>query len=186
MKTIAIKDLMVPLEEYATVSEDATLFEAVSALESAQEALDRERYLYLHRAVLVYDKNNNIVGKISQLDILKALEPKYEDLGDIGRLSRSGFSPRFLKTMLKQESLWESPLRDICRKAGSFKVKTFMYTPTEGEYVAEDASLDEAIHLLVMGHHQSLLVTRGKEIIGILRLTDVFAEVFQIMRTCKI
>jgi len=188
MKTIAIKDLMVPLEEYATVSDEATLFEAVSTLENAQESLDREKYLYLHRAILVYDKNNKIVGKISQLDILRALEPKYENLGDLGKLSRTGFSPRFLKTMLKQEALWDSPLRDICTKAGSYKVKSFMYVPTEGEYIAEEASLDEAIHLLVMGHHQSLLVTRGKdkEIVGILRLTDVFAEVFQIMKTCEI
>jgi len=54
MKTIPIKDLMVPLEEYATVSEEATLFEAVAALEKAQERLDRDKYLYLHRAVLVY------------------------------------------------------------------------------------------------------------------------------------
>jgi len=188
VKTIAIKDLMVPLDEYATVSEDATLFEAITALEHAQETLDRNRYLYLHRAVLIYDKNNKIVGKISQLDALRALEPKYEDLGDLGGLSRTGFSPRFLKTMLKQEALWDSPLKDICTKAASFKVKTFMYTPTEGEYIDEGASLDEAIHLLVMGHHQSLLVTRGedKAIIGVLRVTDVFAEVFQIMKQCEI
>jgi CBS domain-containing protein len=188
MKTIEIKDLMVPLEEYATVSEEATLFEAILALENAQRTLDRERYKYLHRAVLVYDKDKQIVGKISQLDALRALEPKYEDMGDIARLSRSGFSPGFLKTLLKQESLWDSPLRDICTKAANYKVKTFMYTPTEGEYIAETASLDEAIHLLVMGHHQSLLVTRGKakEIVGVLRLTDVFAQVFQMMRQCKL
>jgi len=186
MKTIAIKDLMVPLEEYATVSEEATLFEAVTALEEAQEALDRDRYLYLHRAVLVYDKNNQIVGKISQLDVLRALEPKYDDLGDVGKMSYTGFSPQFLKTMLKQGALWETPLRDICSRAGGFKVKTFMYTPTEGEYIDEDASLNEGVHLLVMGRHQSLLVTRGKEIVGILRLTDVFSEVFHIMKTCEI
>ena len=186
MKTIDIKDLVVPLEEYATVSEDATLFEAVTALEEAQEALDRERYLYLHRAVLVYDKNKKIVGKISQLDVLRALEPKYNDLGDVGRISHTGFSPQFLKTMLQQGALWENPLRDICTKAGSLKVKTFMYTPTEGEYIREDATLDEAIHLLVMGHHHSLLVTLGKEIVGILKLTDVFSEIFHIMKTCEI
>jgi CBS domain-containing protein len=186
MKTIAVKDLMVPLEEYATVSEEATLFEAVQALEEAQEALDRDRYKYLHRAVLVYDSKKRIVGKISQLDALRALEPKYEDLGDLGRMSLAGFSPRFLKNMLKQEALWEQPLRDICTKAAKVKVKTFMYTPTKGEYVEESASLDEAINLLVMGHHHSLLVTKGKDIVGLLRLTDVFADVFQMMKTCAI
>jgi predicted transcriptional regulator len=37
-----------------------------------------------------------------------------------------------------------------------------------------------------MGHHQSLLVTRDGGIVGILRLTDVFKEVFQMIKTCSI
>ncbi len=184
MKTIKVKDLMVPLEEYATVSEDGTLFEAVAALEEAQNKLDRTRYKYLHRAILVYDKNNKIVGKVSQHDVLSALEPKYGDLGDPGKLSRAGFSPQFLKSMLEHQPLWESPLKDKCIKAAKIKVKKFMYTPTEGEYIEDTATLEHAIHQLIMGHHHSLLVTRGKNIVGILRLTDVFAEAFRIMKAC--
>ena len=59
-----------------------------------------------------------------------------------------------------------------------------MSTPTEGEYVSEDASLDVAIHQFVMGQHQSLLVTADTKIVGILRLTDVFAAVFHKMKEC--
>ena len=43
MKTYKIKDLMVPMSEYATVSEEATLYEAVLALEKAQEEFDHTR-----------------------------------------------------------------------------------------------------------------------------------------------
>ena len=78
MKNYTVSDLMVPLSEYATVSEDATLCDAILALEKAQEEFDQTRYR--HRAILVFDKNNRIVGKISQLDALKALEPKYAEL----------------------------------------------------------------------------------------------------------
>lgn len=186
MEEMTVMDLMVPLEEYATVSEDATLLDAVIALEEAQEKLDRERYLYLHRAILVYDKNKKIVGKISQLDALRALEPKYLEVTDLAGLSRAGahFSLEFLQSTLRKHSLWERPLEHVCRKAAGRKVKDFMYTPSEGEYVAESASLNEAVHLLVMGHHQSLLVTRGKDIVGVLRLTDVFKHVFQKMKAC--
>ena len=53
-----------------------------------------------------------------------------------------------------------------------------MHVPTEGEYVDEDATQDEAIHQLVLGHHQSLLVTKEGKITGILRLSDVFEAVF--------
>jgi hypothetical protein len=42
-----------------------------------------------------------------------------------------------------------------------------------------------AVMQLVTGHHISLLVTREKEIIGILRMTDAFAAVFHTMKECE-
>jgi len=183
MKRRTVKELMVPLEKYATVPETATMYEAVLALEEAQEAFDQSRYP--HRAVLVYDGNKHIVGKVSQLDILKALEPKYEQIEDARSISRLGFSRQFLQKMAEQFSLWNKPLDDICRKGSSMIIKNFMYTPTEGEYIDESATLDQGVHQLIVGHHQSLLVTRGREIVGILRVTDVFKEVCNIIKACE-
>ena len=183
MQDKTVKDLMVPLSEYATVSKEATLFEAVAALKNAQDRYDKEQYR--HRAVLIYDEDNRIVGKVSQLDILRALEPKYETMGNIG-MRRLGFTPQFLKSMLEQYKLWDAPLEDICRKAAKIKVKNFMYTPTEGEYIDENASLNEAIHQLVMGHHQSVLVTSAGRIVGILRLTDIYRVVRLKMQACQL
>ncbi|MGD9040658.1 MAG: CBS domain-containing protein [Desulfobacteraceae bacterium] len=185
MKIITVRDLMVPLEEYATVPEEATLFEAVMTLERAQERLDRKRYKYLHRAILVYDKNRKVVGKISQLDVLRALEPKYATMERVENMSRGGFSPDLLKSILSDLALWDRPLRNICGKAAKVKVKEFMHIPTEGEYIEETASLEEAMHMLLIGHHQSLLVTKNGEIVGILRLTDVFMEIFRMMEICE-
>lgn len=186
METITVEELMVPLDEYPAVSEDATLFDAVMALEKAQEEFDRMPYQYLHRAILVFDKNKRIVGKISQLDVLRSLEPKYGEMGDMRAFSRAGFSPDFIKSMLERFSLCDRSLSNMCGTAAKSKIKDFMYTPTGGEYVEEETLLCEAIHQLVMGHHQSLLVTRGGEIVGILRLTDVFKKVFQVMKTCEL
>jgi len=183
---ITVKDLMVPLEEYATVSQDSTLYEAVLALEKAQEELDRKRYHYLHRAVLVYDDNRRIVGKISQLDVIRALEPKYAQFGDMRTLSRAGFSPQFLKSLMERYTLCDKSFRDMCTKAAQMRVKDFMYSPLEGEYVEEDVPLCEAIHQIVTGQHQSLLVARDKDIVGILRATDVFKEIFQMMKACRL
>jgi CBS domain-containing protein len=184
MKTLTVKDLMVPLAEYAKVSEKATLYDAVLALEKAQETYDPKKHR--HRAVLVFDKNNKIVGKLGQLDILKALEPKYAEMGEPGAMSRAGFSPQFLRSMVEKFSLWNAPLKDICTKAAKLMVKEIMYTPSEGEYVNEGASLGEAIHMLLVGHHQLLLVTRGEDILGILRLVDVFKEVYETIKTCEL
>jgi CBS domain-containing protein len=184
MKSYLVKDLMVPLSEYATVSEDATLYEAILSLERAQENFEDKHTRYRHRAILVLDINGQVIGKISQLDALKALEPKYQDMIQGAGSQRFGFTKKFMKSMLDDYNLFANPLDDICRKAGEQNVKLFMSTLTEGEYVPQDATLDVAIHQLVMGHHQSLLVTAGGKIVGILRLTDVFAALFHKMKEC--
>jgi len=185
MKDMIVKDLMVPLEEYARVPEDATLYEAVIALEKAQEELDMTKYKFKHRALLVLDNDKKVVGKLSQFDALKALEPKYGNMGDMRSMSRAGFSPEFLRDMLEKHGLWNELPEDLCRKAMNRPVKEFMHMPTEGEYITEDAHMREAVHLLVMGQHHSLLVTRGADIVGILRLTDVLMAIFQLMKTLK-
>ena len=182
MKNYKVQDLMVPLTEYATVRENASLYDAVNALEKAQEDFDHTRYR--HRAVLVLDDNGKVVGKLSQLDVLKALEPKYRDMLDRRRLRSFGFTKDFMKSMLKEYQLFDSDLIDICKMAAEQNVKAFMYSPSEGEYIAEDATLDEAIHQFILGHHQSLLVTSREDITGILRLTDVFAAVYHVMKEC--
>jgi CBS domain-containing protein len=184
MKSISVKQLMIPLAEYATVSEYATLYEAIVALEEAQKRFDSERDR--HRAVLVLDKDNRVVGKLSQWDILKGLEPRYDLIGSLKETSRYGFSPEFIRSMLDSYSLWRKPLEDLCRKGGEVKVGTLVRAPEESEYIAEDAALDEAIHQLVMEHRQSLLVKSGDRIVGILRLSDVFREICQMIKTCHI
>lgn len=186
MKSYTVKDLMVPLSEYATVTADATLYESILSLEKAQENFKDKHTRYRHRAVLIIDKDGNVMGKLSQLDMLKALEPKYQDML-LGKGSHQyGFTKYFMKSMLESYQLFASPLDDICRKAGEQNVKNFMSTPTETDYISKDASLDIAIHQFIMGNHQSLLVTEGEKTVGILRLTDVFMTVFNKMRACFI
>jgi len=184
MKTRKVKDLMVPLVEYATVNEEASLHAAVLALDEAQKHFRQDRYK--HRAILVLDKSKHVVGKLSQLDVIKGLEGGYKKMGDFKGISHTGFSTEFIKSMVDKYDLWQKPLEDICRRSPHIKVKDIMYTPTEGEYVHQEATLDQALHQLVVGHHQSLLVTKdGKEIVGILRLTDVFQEVCEMIKVCQ-
>ena len=61
-----------------------------------------------------------------------------------------------------------------------------MQAPSAEEFIEHDTSLQIAILQLVVGHHLSLLVTKGGQIIGILRLTDVFAAIFHTMKECEI
>jgi hypothetical protein len=171
---------MVPISEYATVPEEATLFDAVLALEKAQEQYQQSQYS--HRAVLILDKNQRVVGKLSQMDFLCALEPSDANLDQIRKFKRFGFTRKAVA--LQQEEYLKSspPILDVYSKASQMKVTDFMQRPTEGEYVDLNASLDMALHQLTAGSNLSLLVTRGADIVGVLRLSDVFAAVFHAMK----
>ena len=183
MKTAMVKELMVPIEEYATVSQEANLYEAVLALEKAQMAVDPSKHK--HRAILVLDRKKDVVGKLAMFDILMALEPKYGELEATGALSRSGYSPEIIKSMLKDHLLWGDPLQFICSRASKLKVSDFMEAHADGGYIKENARLDEAIHQLVACRYQSLLVTRDEKVVGILRLSDVFTKICDKIKSCE-
>jgi DNA-binding response OmpR family regulator len=185
-KSSTLKGIMVPLEEYATVSEDANILEAIKALEDAQKAFDPKRYR--HRAVLVTDKQNRVVGKLSQHDIIQALEPRYKETKahKKGALDHLGFGSKFIEAVSLQYSQWDKPLQNLYKKAFEQKVKSFMYKPTEGEYINVSASMDETIHQLIIGKHHSLLVTDDAAIVGVVRLTDVFEFICLRLKTMQL
>ncbi len=175
MEATLVKDLMVPLGQYAHIPENATLYDAVVALEEARNK--HEGGVYPYRAVLVTDKSGRVIGKLSLLDLLGSLEPKYGNMGDLRKVAGSGLSAEFLRSTISAYDLWKTPLDELCRKAAQKNVGGVIKSPSEGEFIDADASLNTGIHQLIMGRHQSLLVTHEGEIIGILRLTDVFVEV---------
>ena len=115
-------------------------------------------------------------------DILVALEPNYGKVEGTGVLERSGFSPDLIKDMLKTNALWAEPLQFFAERAARLKVSDFIQAPSEGEYIDENATLGEATHKLIVQPVISLLVTRNDEVIGILRLSDVFSKICDIIK----
>ena len=184
MEEITVKDLVIDLDEYACVNEDATLFDAVMTLEKAWE--DFNRSPFRHRYVLVLNHGGDVIGRISQWDVLRSLEPGYDKLGERVGLSRFGFRPEVLMKPIRELGLWENPLDDICRKAANIKVREIMYAPSPDQYIDENASLQQAIHSLVVGRHRTLLVKRGEKVVGVLRLSDIFMDVWRRMKACRV
>lgn len=161
MKTTTVVKLMVPLSEYATVPATATLSEAVAALVNVQGSYDHSKYN--HRAILIVDENDQVVGKISQTIVLKALEPKYFDELEIdGDLGIQRLSNYILKTMVDKYELFEDSFEEACQRAAQLPIRKLMHRPKADEFIDKNGSLGEAIHQLVIGGHQSLLVRDGK------------------------
>jgi CBS domain-containing protein len=184
MKTKTIKDIMTPLDEYGTISIEATLTEAGQALEEVQKEYEQNRKR--HRILLILDANGKIVGKLSQLDVLRALEPKGAHVEDSTSFSRFGVSSEYLKPMFDLCGFWGKPLIDVCKEAGNLKVERLILSTSKDETVDENASLPEAIHALGLEHHQSMLVTRDNKIVGVLRQTDLFKEVVETLSVCQL
>jgi CBS-domain-containing membrane protein len=113
------------------------------------------------------------------------LEPQAADLDEIKALSQFGFSDRFLQELRIKRQMGRGKLRDLCLATAKIPVKAIMQAPAEGEIIDQNEPIESAILQLRLGGHMGLLVTdEAARIIGILRLTDVFAAVFHVMKEC--
>lgn len=189
MQSICIKELTVPKNHYATVLEDGTLRDAVLALQEAQKREQQQNpNRHRDRAVLVIDSNARVLGKLSMLDVLRGLEPKYDRVRGSRTSSRAaarvGSAQSFIHSLTGDFGLWQKPLSNLVQKACTVKVRHLIGTLAEGETIDENAPLDAALHQLIMGQFQSLLVTRDGEIIGVLRLTDVYETISEMIKSC--
>mgnify|MGYP006285857357 CR=1 FL=1 len=183
MKSKKIKEMMITLSDYATVPDSENLAGAIRSLK--QSNADKQLH-HKHRAVLVCDADQHVIGKVGIREILKALEPKYrqfagtEQAGSVS-LSHFGFNQEFLSSLVDKYSLWHESMDTLVAKAAKTPVKDIMYTPSRGEYVNIDAPISEAVHQFIIGCHQSLLVVEKNRVVGILRLADLFDMVCDIM-----
>jgi len=173
MQNKLVKDLMVPIADYAVVPEDATIREALLALDRAQQFLAPGREH--HRAVLVADKRGGIIGKLGYLAFLRGLEPKYNVVGDVEKLANVGVSVEIITMMMESYRFWQDDMSIICRRAKSIRVKDVM-RPIE-ESIDENQPITEALHRIIMWQSLSILVKRGETVVGIVRLSDLFAEI---------
>lgn len=181
MQQITVSDLMVPREAYAAVSEDGTLRDAVLALQEAQrreQQQDPDRHR--DRAVLVM-KGEHVIGKLSMLDVIGSLEPRYDRLE--GRRS-SSMGP-LIESMTRNFSLRQNPLPRLVEKASKHRVRDLLRPYEKAETIDLNASLDTALHQLIGGQYQGLLVTSGDEIVGILRLLDVYERISEMIIECQ-
>ncbi len=173
-----VKELMLPLSEYALVDQEATVVEALRSLEQSQKKLPAGKYL--HRAVLVRDKQGRIVGKLGHYAVLRALLLKEDRLFADPRLHRAGVSDDMLEISRSRLNVLQENLNLYCERVSNAKVRDIMDTFTL--QIDENAPILEAIKMFVDKQTLSLLVTRNREIVGILRISDLFDEIAGFMK----
>jgi len=181
MDKMKVQELMVSTDEFPKISDNTSLFDALFALEKAQEAFLSGKAG--QRVLLVEDEQEQIIGKISPKDLIRGLEKKYNEVNVEETLEKFGLK-YIWNNMQKDFSLWESPFKDLCRKAADVHVKNFVNIPGEGQTVDVADNISKCFHLFVVNRHDTLFVMEKKQFVGLLRFSDVYREVSRTMKEC--
>lgn len=147
----SVKDLMLPLNDYPTVSPDDTVQHAVTLLKKGAVSG--------HQSVLVINDSGQPVGLLSRRVLLGTLEPKFV-------ITDRWALPVF----------WNGFFTNKCKEEAKKKVKEIM-RPINLLTVEADDPIIKAVHLMVRYHAGLLPVLKDNKVIGVLRLHEVFQEI---------
>jgi len=179
MRNIKVKEVMTPINEYLTIREDHTLYNIFSLL--GNETNNGET---LHRDLIVVDESGDFKGKITMIDLFRALEPKYKFLEYLS--SDGTLTKKYVQDAVKAHDLWLEPITDLCARGRGVKVSEVMHIPSQAEFVHENDSMEIALHQYVMGSHQPLIVKNDIKVTGILRFVDLFTLIKTHMLACDL
>ena len=157
-----VKDLMIPLENYDSISSDKSVRDAYELMAKTG-----------HHAILVLDKNNEPIGQLSYRDALIALEPKYTP----GRWGDSGLTPQAFENY--PVFYYEGEFSGQCKAQLKKSVKEVMSLfPVS---IDENATLSEAVNVMVTKNIGRMPVVSGDRFLGMIRLVEIFDEIKKVV-----
>lgn len=175
MDRLKVKELMRPVDEFQRISSNATFMEALETLDRADLAFRSGNAP--ERIVLVMGERGRIVGKLSPIDVVRALEPNFAPIDNI----KPGFHTRLaqasLDAMKEQLRVWHKPLTKLRQKAERIKIRDFITMPRADQMTQAEDTVNKAFHLFIVGRHGSLFVQDGREIVGLIRFSDVYRKI---------
>ncbi|MCU0559091.1 MAG: CBS domain-containing protein [Desulfobacterales bacterium] len=141
--------LMISLSECPQIAVDRSLQDAMVMLSAFRKRYSRSEYS--PRFVLVADERHRIVGVLRHLEMLRAL----------GKAAGPG----------------DPSLARMVAAAPRVSAREAMTRYTAAEQIDAEASIEEAIGRMLPGALRHMLVVEGETAIGILRLSEIFAQV---------
>ncbi|MEW6350939.1 MAG: CBS domain-containing protein [Thermodesulfobacteriota bacterium] len=177
--TKKVRDLLVPLHEYATTTVDKTLRDAVPVLRRLYCQLEEGKCTQAgHRNILVLDLEGNLVGILSFRSILQVLVPEIAG-GLTAKLEALGVSIAFAQAGAADLDEAATGFRArVIRNAGT-KVQDVMLK-VRGTIDA-DAELMDALKLMHANRITVLPVYESEKLAGVVRESDLFLTVAEIL-----
>jgi len=161
METISVLTAMTPLESLATVQASATLMEAASALKACN--LKNPGPVL----VRVLDESGKMAGVVGMVDVIRGLEPKYQDSGLFGGMREKGFPEKLLEMFVETRGTEHASLENLVKQANSCTVEEVLRPPFLDETIQGDASIGVALDMLVLRRREYLLVLDEEEVVGV-------------------
>jgi len=177
--TKKVRDLLVPISEYAVTNVDKPLKEAIPALRKLYcEVEDGKCTEAGHRTILVLDHAGKLVGILDFKSILKVLIPEIAG-GLTAKLEALGVSIAFA----------QAGTADLDEARLGFRARVLKNSETQvGEIMLKirgtiqaDADLMEALKVIYTNKITVLPVYEGNRLVGVLRDSDLFLTVADIL-----
>ncbi len=162
-KTSVIRDLIIPLDRYPHLNENQTLQEAIKVFMSFR-AGHEERIQYAK--LLVVNGQNQLVGKLSLVDIIHGLAPRLLEATKVDKFEGKDAEYPNLAFLYEEKTLAE------CGKNQLMPVKSVMQ-PIKFSLPA-DTHILKALVMMSHRNNFNVPVTDNESIIGILRLEEIF------------
>ncbi|MCL6560992.1 MAG: CBS domain-containing protein [Firmicutes bacterium] len=151
-----VKDIMIPVEDYSSVSVNNTVKEAIAILKKSFCNLETGE-CHGHRSVLVFDDNHNLVGLLNFRALLLAIEPRFLKIDGGPSLFKEGF------------------FTERAREESEKKVKDIMQ-PIELITINADDAILKAVHLMLKHKLGTLPVIQDGMVTGMVRINEIFNE----------
>jgi len=174
-----VRDLMIPISDYAVTSADSTLQEAILEMRKKYCEIESEECTEGgHRTSLVLSPDGKLEGIIDFQCILRALMPEIAGkLSD--KLNALGLSIAFAEADAHNLDEAKAGFKERVLQNASTKVRDIMLK-LRG-HIAADADLMEALKLMHKNKVTVLPIFEGDKIVGVLRDSDLFLATANIL-----
>ena len=180
-----IRDIMVPIEEYHTIGQEAELRAAMKIVKKDYEDMKAGKIAGFHKTLFVTGESGKIVGKLSMHDFVQGLIPDQAKAPELSRAYYSVLSSRALEVEeeirdFQQRFEWlHSGFLGLIKQAAGKKVKEVM-SPVHPVLKEED-TINHAIYAMFKEKVRRPLVVRDGQIVGVVDSIHIFNEFIELV-----
>jgi len=163
-----VRDIMIHISDYTTITEDKTIKEAIIHLmQSFENVISSSKLLKTgHRSILVFDQENKeLKGILSILDLIGAIRPAYLKMPKPSMADSIQYSPMF----------WSGLFTSQVKHLANTRVREIM--SEEIPYVQEDINLMELADIMFRKQIRRMIVVKDEDIVGVVREQELFFEI---------